>query len=196
MNMIYFLIDGENIDATLGVNILKRFPRGEERPRWDRVLRYDPWNEYAHNSETKNIELPEISKNEANSSSIAADSQEQHHVTPAIFTNSIHHEQKNYLDPNSDNYQETAETAANTETAEITAKYETDSAQNPAAKPDVRGLFFLNASQRVAKSFVQALLAIGWQPILLTSENPELKIVDIGIQKPLKQLCRKNRQQR
>lgn len=26
MDVIYLLVDGENIDATLGVNILKRFP--------------------------------------------------------------------------------------------------------------------------------------------------------------------------
>lgn len=36
---MYILIDGENIDATLGVNILKRSPRGEERPRY-RVLEF------------------------------------------------------------------------------------------------------------------------------------------------------------
>lgn len=41
MTDMYILIDGENIDATLGVNILKRTPRGEERPRWDRVLFYN-----------------------------------------------------------------------------------------------------------------------------------------------------------
>lgn len=40
---MYILIDGENIDATLGVNILKRTPRAEERPRWDRVLEFDPF---------------------------------------------------------------------------------------------------------------------------------------------------------
>jgi putative heme uptake system protein len=36
----YLLVDGENIDATLGNQILGRRPRPEERPRWDRVLQY------------------------------------------------------------------------------------------------------------------------------------------------------------
>jgi putative heme uptake system protein len=33
----YLLVDGENIDATLGAAILDRRPGPEERPRWDRV---------------------------------------------------------------------------------------------------------------------------------------------------------------
>lgn len=33
----YLLIDGENIDATLGNGILGRRPAPEERPRWERV---------------------------------------------------------------------------------------------------------------------------------------------------------------
>ncbi len=36
----YVLIDGENIDATLGTSILGRRPRPEERPRWERVLQF------------------------------------------------------------------------------------------------------------------------------------------------------------
>ena len=36
----YVLIDGENIDATLGSSILGRRPRPEERPRWDRLLQF------------------------------------------------------------------------------------------------------------------------------------------------------------
>ena len=36
----YVLVDGENIDATLGSSILQRRPRPEERPRWDRVLEF------------------------------------------------------------------------------------------------------------------------------------------------------------
>ncbi|GMA41624.1 NYN domain-containing protein [Mobilicoccus caccae] len=36
----YLLIDGENLDATLGVGILERRPRPEERPRWERVLQF------------------------------------------------------------------------------------------------------------------------------------------------------------
>ena len=38
--MTYLLVDGENIDATLGTSILGRRPRPEERPRWDRVLEW------------------------------------------------------------------------------------------------------------------------------------------------------------
>ena len=33
----YLLVDGENLDATLGVSILGRRPVPGERPRWDRV---------------------------------------------------------------------------------------------------------------------------------------------------------------
>lgn len=36
----YLLVDGENIDATLGTSILGRRPRPEERPRWERLLQY------------------------------------------------------------------------------------------------------------------------------------------------------------
>ena len=34
----YLVVDGENIDATLGLSVLDRRPNPEERPRWDRVL--------------------------------------------------------------------------------------------------------------------------------------------------------------
>lgn len=34
----YLLIDGENLDATLGISILGRRPAPEERPRWERVV--------------------------------------------------------------------------------------------------------------------------------------------------------------
>lgn len=34
----YVLIDGENIDATLGQSIFRRRPAPGERPRWERVL--------------------------------------------------------------------------------------------------------------------------------------------------------------
>ena len=36
----YLLIDGENIDTTLGSSILKRRPQPEERPRWERVREF------------------------------------------------------------------------------------------------------------------------------------------------------------
>lgn len=36
----YVLVDGENIDATLGSSILSRRPHPDERPRWDRLLTF------------------------------------------------------------------------------------------------------------------------------------------------------------
>lgn len=36
----YLLVDGENIDATLGTSILNRRPEPHERPRWDRLLQF------------------------------------------------------------------------------------------------------------------------------------------------------------
>lgn len=43
----YLLIDGENLDATLGNAILGRRPAPEERPRWDRVKGFveDVWGD-------------------------------------------------------------------------------------------------------------------------------------------------------
>lgn len=45
MTTSYLLVDGENIDATLGNSILGRRPHPEERPRWDRLLTFvqDAW---------------------------------------------------------------------------------------------------------------------------------------------------------
>ena len=37
---IYVLIDGENLDVTLGGSILQRAPRPADRPRWERVLEF------------------------------------------------------------------------------------------------------------------------------------------------------------
>lgn len=34
------VVDGENIDATLGTNIFKHKPAPDERPRWERLLRF------------------------------------------------------------------------------------------------------------------------------------------------------------
>lgn len=34
----YLLLDGENLDATLGVNVLGHRPAPEDRPRWERVV--------------------------------------------------------------------------------------------------------------------------------------------------------------
>jgi uncharacterized protein len=36
----YLLIDGENIDATLGMSVLGHRPSPEQRPRWDRVSEF------------------------------------------------------------------------------------------------------------------------------------------------------------
>ncbi len=42
----YVLVDGENIDATLGGSILGRRPMPAERPRWERLLQFvdDQWD--------------------------------------------------------------------------------------------------------------------------------------------------------
>jgi putative heme uptake system protein len=47
--LTYLLVDGENIDATLGGNVLSRRPNPDERPRWDRVLEFagDVWSQPA-----------------------------------------------------------------------------------------------------------------------------------------------------
>ncbi len=37
---VWVLVDGENIDATLGGSILGRRPQPDERPRWDRILSF------------------------------------------------------------------------------------------------------------------------------------------------------------
>src|SRR5690349_15473119 len=36
----YLLVDGENIDATLGISVLNRRPEPQERPRWNKVLSF------------------------------------------------------------------------------------------------------------------------------------------------------------
>lgn len=45
----YVLVDGENIDATLG-SMLGRRPRPEERPRWERLLEFvrERWGQPAN----------------------------------------------------------------------------------------------------------------------------------------------------
>ena len=50
MALTYLLVDGENIDATLGNSILGRRPVPEERPRWDRLLTFarETWGQEAH----------------------------------------------------------------------------------------------------------------------------------------------------
>lgn len=91
----YLIVDGENIDATLGNNVLGgRRPTPEERPRWDRVLAW--------------------------------------------------------------------------------------------AGEETNGLFFLNASSgTLPMTFVSALLAIGFRPLPLSSQELGVKVVDVGIQRTL-----------
>jgi uncharacterized protein len=48
----------------------------------------------------------------------------------------------------------------------------------------VKPLFFLNASFQVPMPFVQALLALDLRPVLL-SGPPDVKVVDVGIQRTL-----------
>jgi putative heme uptake system protein len=36
----YLLVDGENIDATLGTALFQRRPQPEERPRWERLTQF------------------------------------------------------------------------------------------------------------------------------------------------------------
>ena len=40
MSVTYLLIDGENLDATLGVSVLGHRPAPDERPRWERVVEF------------------------------------------------------------------------------------------------------------------------------------------------------------
>jgi uncharacterized protein len=96
----FLLVDGENIDATLGGSLLGRRPAPEERPRWDRVLE---------------------------------------------------HARTTWDQP-------------------------------------VRGLFFLNGSQHVPMSFVQALAALDYRPVLLSGPS-DVKVVDVAIQKTLDALA-------
>jgi uncharacterized protein len=92
----FLLVDGENIDATLGASLLGRRPAPEERPRWDRVR---------------------------------------------------------------------------------------DHARQTWDQP-VRGLFFLNGSSGLPMSFVQALTALQYRPVLLSGPS-DVKVVDLAIQRTL-----------
>ena len=100
----FLLVDGENIDATLGASLLGRRPAPEERPRWDRV------RDYAR----------------------------------AVW------------------------------------------------EQPVRGLFFLNATNTVPMSFVQALTALEFQPVLLSGPS-DVKVVDTAIQRTLDALVERGR---
>ena len=97
----YLLIDGENLDATLGVSVLGHRPAPEERPRWERVVEF---------------------------------------------------------------------------------------AQRIWGRP-VKALFFINASSgNLPMPFVQALVAMGLRPVLL-SGPPGMKVVDAGIQRTLEAIA-------
>ena len=56
----------------------------------------------------------------------------------------------------------------------------------------VRGLFFLNGSSHLPMAFVQALSALDYRPVLL-SGPPEVKVVDIAIQRTLEALAERGR---
>ncbi len=170
MSATYLLIDGENIDATLGVNILKRFPRGDERPRWDRVLQFNPWKSAVTEPETYVAGENEEPK-PATPTPLEAVPHPTPHPTPRPMPRPI---------PRPGMFPTVTESKPLTEPVE-----KPEPAENQTLEDETRGLFFLNASQRTAMAFVQALLAIGWNPVLLASENPEVKVVDTGIQKTL-----------
>jgi putative heme uptake system protein len=66
-----------------------------------------------------------------------------------------------------------------------------DFARDAWAQP-VRGLFFLNATGHVPMPFVQALTALEYRPVLL-SGPPELKVVDLAIERTLGALAERGR---
>lgn len=178
---MYILIDGENIDATLGVNILKRAPRAEERPRWDRVLYFNPF---------ANDDAAAGSDSERSSASADADSADIAPEDPQ-FTPQI----RGFI-TRRDEDSANADGAATGETSghETDGREPSDESDvevtNSIVVPKPSGLFFLNASQRSATAFVQALLAIGWRPVQLTTDEPERKIVDEGIQRTLEAIAK------
>ena len=53
-----------------------------------------------------------------------------------------------------------------------------------------RGLFYLNGSGQIPMSFVQALDALEYRPVLL-SGPPEVKVVDVAIQRTLEALTQR-----
>jgi uncharacterized protein len=56
----------------------------------------------------------------------------------------------------------------------------------------VRGLFFLNGSGQLPMAFIQALDALEFRPVLL-SGPPDLKVVDVAIQRTLDALAERGR---
>jgi putative heme uptake system protein len=54
----------------------------------------------------------------------------------------------------------------------------------------VRGLFFLNGSSHLPMPFVQALTALEFRPVLL-SGPPDVKVVDLAIQRTLEALAQR-----
>ncbi|MDO4792370.1 MAG: NYN domain-containing protein [Buchananella hordeovulneris] len=60
MAFTYLLVDGENIDATLGLSVLGRRPEPSERPRWDRVRTFvDQDCAQAQSPEASDVEYDE-----------------------------------------------------------------------------------------------------------------------------------------
>jgi uncharacterized protein len=55
----------------------------------------------------------------------------------------------------------------------------------------VRGLFFLNGSGQLPMPFIQALDALEFRPVLL-SGPPEVKVVDVAIQRTLEALAQRD----
>ena len=63
----YLVIDGENLDATLGVNLLGHRPAPDERPRWERVMDFTQrtWDQpvkalFFLNASSGNLPMPFI----------------------------------------------------------------------------------------------------------------------------------------
>ena len=54
----------------------------------------------------------------------------------------------------------------------------------------VRGLFFLNGSGHLPMSFVQALTALDYRPVLLSGPS-DVKVVDVAIQRTLEALAQR-----
>lgn len=62
-------------------------------------------------------------------------------------------------------------------------------AGDPDAGDDVTALFFLNASTgTLPMGFIAALMAMHYRPIPLSSNDPTVKVVDVGIQRTLEAL--------
>ena len=102
-NDLYILIDGENIDRTLG-SILGRAPRALDRPRWEKVIRF---------------------------------------------------------------------------------------AESTWSDSTVKPCFFHNVTMNIPMPFIQALAALGFRSVLLTADAEGQKVVDIGIQRTMNAIAKR-----